>query len=411
MTVSEMLKEAEKAFHDMDWEKVVKINKEIIAQKPDEDTENLANGFYYYALAKLEKDQRNVIFDLDKAGEFFRPVDDYLASLADVEKLILLSEFDRENRGRHLLDLAKLTQGLFINTGDFTHLQLAIDSFNNAKPSLGGTELAQTILDLQFCQGTHAQHSENPEEQYREVTRLCEEIKTKDRAILARSKMNAAVAYQNLAFLVKPHLDSINTAIKLNEEAIEVFEQLNSNPETVKAKQCLANILNDASGIDTASAKKYLERAIALKKEVAEMFLKDGFDIDSGYEDLEIGIAYIELAACGQTRSDEHFNNAINHFNVAAEIFEREQIGEALGHAKAGIAAVYRNQGAFEDAARMYEEAIAIFNEKDPVLSGRTKQNLAATYRDMAKATGKKGHLKNAEKLEREAEELLKGKE
>lgn len=406
MTILEMLKDAEKAFHDMDWEKVVKINKEIVAKKPDEKIENLANGFHYYALAKLEKEQKKVIIDLDKAGEFFKSVDDDLASLADIEKLILLSEFDKKNRGRHLLDLAELTQGLFIKTGDLTNLQLAIESFNRAKPLFSGRKLAQIILDLQFCCGAHAQHSENPEEQYREAIRLCEEIKTKDRATLACSKMNAAIAYQNLAFLNKEQLDNIKTAIKLNEEAIAVFEKLNSKPETVKAKQSLATILRDASGIDTSNARKHLERAIMLKKEVVEMFIKDGFDIESGYEDLDIGIAHMELAACDQTRSNEHFNNAINHFNTAAEIFKKEQSGEGLGHAKAGIAAVYRNQGEFRDAARMYEEAIALF--ENPVFLGRTKQNLAATYQDMAKTTGKEEHLKKAEKFEREAAELLK---
>ncbi len=407
MTLSEMLKEAEKAFHKMDWEKLVKLTKKIVAEKPEKRTENLANGLYYYALAKLEKDPKKVILNLDKAGNFFKSSDPYLASLADIERLLLLSGFDEKNRGQHLRELGELTQGLFTKTADPMYLHLATDAFNKAKPFFSGKELAKIILGLQFCCGVHAQHVENPEEQYREIVKLHKEIKTKDRATRACSKMNAAIACQNIAFLNKDQ-KSIKTAIKLNEEAIKVFEQLKLKPETVRAKQSFANVLRDASNIDTANSKKYLKRAIALKKEVTEMFLKDGFDIDSGYEDLEIGITYMEFAACDQTGSDEHFNSAIHHFNSAAVIFEKEKIEEGQGHAKAGIAAVYRHQGAFDDAARMYEEAVAIFKEKDPVILGRTKQNLAATYRDIAKTTGKKGHLKKAKRLEKEAAELLK---
>lgn len=403
MTVSKLLKEAEKAFHDMDWKKLAEINKKILAEKPDENIENLANGFYYYALARMEKNQDNVISDLEKAGEFFRSVDAHLASMADVEKLILLSGFDEGNRGRHLLDLAKLTQGLFIKSGDRTHLQLAIDSFTRAKPFFDGGEFSQIILALQFCHGTYARHSENPGEHYELVIGLCDEMTVKEGTTLACSKMNAANAHQNLAFINKQS-SSIKTAIRLNEEAIDIFEQFNSKPEVTKAKQGLANVLRDASTLDTGDAEEHMMRAITLKKEVAEMFLEDGFDIDSGYEDLDIGIAYIELAACDQTHSDEHFESAIHYFDAAAKIFKKEQVAEGLGHAKAGIAAVHRSRGAFSDAAAMYEEAIAIFTE--PLFIGRTKQNLAATYRDMARTTREDVHLKKAENLEREVAEL-----
>ncbi|MEE8403046.1 MAG: tetratricopeptide repeat protein [Candidatus Hydrothermarchaeaceae archaeon] len=405
MTVFKLLEESKKAFHDMDWKRLAEINKKIVAKKPEEKIENLANGFYYYALAKLEKEQEKVILDLDKAASFFKSIDAQLASMADIEKLILLSEFDEKGRGRHLLDLAELTQGLFIKTGDHTYLQLAIDSFNNAKPSFSGKELEQIILSLQFCCGTQAPHSENPGEQYRGVIRLCGELKAGGSATRARSKMNAAIAHHNLAFLSKDRMENIKLAVKLSEEAIEAFEQLDSKPETVKAKQSLANVLRDASDIDTANAKEHLKRAITLKKEVAELLLEDGFSIDSGYEDLDIGTACMELAVSDSTHSNEHFDSAIIHFNAAAETFGKAKYEEGLGHAKAGIAAVYRNRGAFEDAAKAYEEAIALF--KQPVLLGRTKQNLALTYKDMAKTTGKKAHLKKAEKLEKEAAELL----
>lgn len=404
MTVLKLLEEAKKAFHDMDWKRLAEINKKIVAEKPEEKIENLANGFYYYALAKLEEEQEKVILDLDKAASFFKSVDAHLASMADIEKLILLSEFDEKGRGRHLLDLAELTQGLFIKTGDPVYMQLAIDSFNRAKPSFSGKELEQILLSLQFCYGTYAPHSENPEEQYREVIRLCREIKTKDSATLSRSKMNVAIAHHNLAFLSKDRMENIKLAVKLNEEAIEAFKQLDSKPETVKAKQSLANVLRDASGIDTANAKEHLKRAITLKKEVAELLLEDGFSIDSGYEDLDIGTAYMELAVSDSTHSNEHFDSAIGQFNAAAGTFRKEKCEEGLGHAKAGIAAVYRNRGAFEDAAKTYEEAIALF--KEPVLLGRTKQNLALTYKDIAKTTGKKEYFKKAEKLEGEVAEL-----
>lgn len=405
MGTLKLLEEAKEAFQNMDWERLAKITREIADKKPDEQIENLANGFYYYAQAKLEKEQKKVILDLEKAGNFFKGIDAHLAGLADIERLILLSEFDKKNRGLHLRDLGELTQGLFLRTGDSANLHLAIESFNRARDHFSGKELAQIILDLQFCHGSHAQHCENPAEQYTEVIKLTGEVKTKDKTILACSKMNVAIAHHNLAFLKNEH-ESIKKAIKLNEEAVEIFEQLNSKPEIVRAKQSLANVLMDASSIDTANTEKCMKRAIAIKKEVAELFLQDGFDIDSGYEALNIGVACIEFAACDQNCSDDHLKDAIKHFSAAAEIFEKEEVDEGLANAKAGIAAVYRNQGSLEKAAEMYEEAIAIFEE--PLSQGRTKQNLAETYRDMAETTGEKSHLKKAEKLEKEAEELLK---
>lgn len=410
MDVLEQLDEARKAFHEMDWEKLAEITKKIADEKPEEQIENLASGFHYYALSKLEKEQKKVILDLEKAGEFFRLVDPYLAAMADVEKLILLSEFDEKNRGQHLLELGELTQGLFIRTGDLTNLQLAIDSFSNAKSLFSGRDLEQILLGLQFCYGSYAQHSENPEEHYREVIKLCEEMKTDDKTTIACSKMNVAIAHQSLASLdrenVKSPTDSINKAIESSEEAIGIFEQLNLKPETTKAKKGLGNVLRDASTLDTANAEKYMDRAITLKKEVAETLLEDGIDIESAYEALDIGITYIEFAACDQDSSDEHLENAIKHFDTAGEIFEKEGIQEGHGHAKAGIAAVYRNQGLLEKAAKMYEEAVEMFEGEDTAFLGPAKQNLAATYRDVAEATGKKEYLKKAEKLEKEAAEL-----
>jgi tetratricopeptide (TPR) repeat protein len=135
------------------------------------------------------------------------------------------------------------------------------------------------------------------------------------------------------------------------------------------------------------------------------MFLEDGFDIDSAHMTLDIGASYVEFAACDSPSCDEHFKNAINHFNTACEIFEREEVDEGLANAKAGIAAVYRNQNSLEEAANAYEEAFETFN--DPIFIGRTKKNLAEVYLEMAETTGDKEQVKLAKKLEKEAEKLL----
>lgn len=408
MTSLDLLKEAEKAFHEMDWQKVVDINSEIIAKKPGKKIKNLSNGFYYYALAKLEKDHKRMIMDLEKAGAYFKTVDSYLTSLADIEKLILLSEFDKENRDKNLLDLAELSQDLFIKTDNVDYLLLAIDAFKGAKLYFKGKKLEQILLGLQFCYGNYAPTSENPEKYYRKIIEFSTEIKIKDSPPLARSKMNAAAAHHNLAFVSDYPLESIKTAIKLNREAIKIFKKIGSHPETVKALQCLANELRDASGIDNSNAKKYLEKTILIKREIVEMLLKEGFSVDSGYECLDIGTICIELAICDKTSSEGHFKNAITHFNSSTEIFSKEACEEGLGHAKAGVAAVYKNQGKLKEAAEMFDAAIAIFKGKDPVLLGYTKQNLAATYRDLSKATGQKELITSAEKLEKEATKLLK---
>ena len=86
-------------------------------------------------------------------------------------------------------------------------------------------------------------------------------------------------------------------------------------------------------------------------------------------------------------------------------MFEKEKIDEGLANAKAGIGAVYKNQESYEDAARMYGEAMEAFN--DPIFIGRTKQNLASVYHSMAESTGNKDHEKQAKKLEKEAAKLL----
>jgi tetratricopeptide (TPR) repeat protein len=216
--------------------------------------------------------------------------------------------------------------------------------------------------------------------------------------------MNVAIAYHNLAFL-KGEQKSIKEAINLTEGAVSTFEEIGKKPEIVRAKQTLANILMDAAALDAKNTKKHMEGAIRLKKEVVDIFLTDGFDIDAAYEAMSIGVAYVEFAACDSSSCDGHFESAIRHFNAACEIFEKEDVKEGLAHAKAGIAAVHKNQEKLEEAAKIYEEAMEIFSE--PVFTGHTKQNLAEIYNEMAEAAGNKDHAKLAKKLEKEAKKLL----
>ncbi|MBU2560233.1 tetratricopeptide repeat protein [archaeon] len=407
MGVLGLLKEAKEAFHEMEWGRLAKITKEITDLTPDEPVKGLASGFYFYASAKLAKEPENVILALDKASSFFKGVDAHLASLADIERLILLAGFDKKNEGLHLRELGELTQGLFIKTGDVANLQLAIESFNRAKEHFRGKELAQIVLDLQFCHGSNAGQCDNPLEAFGEVIKLKGEVKTKEKAIIACSNMNVAIAYHNLAFL-KGEPASIKEAIKLTQEAISTFEAIGQKPEIVRAKQTLANILMDGAALDAKNTKKHMEGAILLKKEVVDIFLSDGFDIDAAYEDMSIGVAYFEFATCDSASCDGHFKNAINHFNAACEIFEKEEVPEGLAPAKAGIAAVHKNQENLEEAARIYEEALEIFSE--PIFTGHTKQNLAEVYHEMAKATGNKDHESRAKKLKKEAKKLLSAK-
>jgi tetratricopeptide (TPR) repeat protein len=413
MKIDELLKKGEKAFHNMDWKEVAKINEEILSQKPDKRIKALATGFCHYALAKLGKGPEEVILNLDKARQSFKSADAGLASLAEIERLILLSEFDETNKGKHLKALGEFTQSRYTKTGDPSDLRLAIEAFENAKPYFEKEELAQINLNLTFCYGNFAPKSENPEEQYRKLLAICKELeKSYEGANLARVKMNAAIAYQNLAFLEESQSskEDLKMAVRLNEEAIALFEQAASKPKIVRAKQSLANILRDAAQHDVDKATEYLKRVIKLRKEVAKLFLEGGYNLNYGYEIMDIGVACLELASVDKAYSKEHLEEAINQFEEVERVFLKEQKAEDLGQAKMGIAVAYKNLSHLKKAVKMYEDAVAIFEkEKSTLLLGRAKQNLAATYMDMAQQDkkGEKEYLAKAENLDKEAKKLL----
>ena len=388
MEIEELLKKGEEAFHNMNWRDVVRINEEILNQATDERIRNLATGFYHYALAKLGKDYAQIILNLDKAGQSFKLADENLASFAEIEKLMLLSEFDEENKGGHLKNLGEFTQGLYMRTGDANHLQLAIGALENARKYFEKEELAQINLNLTFCYGSYAPSSENPREMYEKLIRLCKEMeKSYKGANLARVKMNASIAYQNLASLkdAENPKDDLNKAVKLNEEAIKLFERINSRPEMLKAKQTLANILRDAALFDTDNAAEHLKKVIQLRKEVAKQFLDVGSELNSAYETFDLGTAFLELSSLDAARSKKHLTEAIARLEDAAKIFENEKQMEDLGQAKLGIAVAYKNQSNLKKAVKMFEEAIDIFEkEKNTVLLGHARLTLAAACRDMA---------------------------
>ncbi|MDI6654633.1 MAG: hypothetical protein QME59_01950 [Candidatus Hydrothermarchaeota archaeon] len=388
MKIEELLKKGEEAFHNMDWRDVVRINEEILNHATDERIRNLATGFYHYALAKLGKDYAQIILNLDNAGQYFKLADENLASFAETERLILLSEFDEKNKGKHLKNLGEFTQDLYMRTGDASHLQLAIGALENARKHFKKEELAQINLNLTFCYGSYASSSENPREMYEKLIGLCKEMeKSYKGANLARAKMNASMAYQNLASLAgaRPQdlrttfgmkdaenpKDDLNKAVKLNEEAIKLFERVNSKPEMLKAKQSLANILRDAALFDADNAAEHLKRAIQMRKEVAKQFLSVGSELNSAYETFDLGTAFLELSSLDAARSKKHLTEAIARFEDAAKIFENEKQMEDLGQAKLGIAVAYKNRSNLKKAVKMFEEAVGIFEKEK-------------AYRDMA---------------------------
>ncbi|MFQ6105800.1 MAG: tetratricopeptide repeat protein, partial [Candidatus Hydrothermarchaeaceae archaeon] len=169
--------------------------------------------------------------------------------------------------------------------------------------------------------------------------------------------------------------------------------------------QSLANILCDAAfhGID---GKENLKGAVQLRKEGADMFLADGYELNYACEALDIGVMYLELAS--GSSSKEHLKNALEYLNKAVAIFERENRMIDLGNAKMGIAVVYRNQSNLKKAIETYKEAITIFEKgNNPRYTGHAKLSLAGVYRELSRGSSKK-NLKQAEKLEKEAAELLK---
>lgn len=421
MEIDELLKKGEEAFNNMAWEEVAKINEEILDQKPDGRVKELATGFYHYALAKLGKEPMQIISDLEKASQSFKSADEDLASFAEIEKLILLSEFDEANKGQHLRALGEFTQGLFTRTGEASYLQLAIEALENARFYFEGKEQAQINLNLTFCYGNYALYSEAPKKTFEEMVRLCEELEKSfegNKIQLARVKMNHALACQNLASLDdKDSKQYLEEAERLTEEAMMIFKKMDSHPELVKAKQTLANILRDSAFHDPDNAVHSLKRVIEIREEISKRFLDLGADIDHAYETLDSGVAYLELAPHDKANSEDHLKEAVKRFKMAAEVFERERQIEDLGLAKQGIAATYKMKfsinkdiSLIKKAIEMYQEAIDILEkEKNPALLARVKTNLATAYRDVSSLDqeNREGYLKKADILDKEAEELL----
>ncbi len=422
MDINILLKKSEDAFRNMDWERLAEINREIMEERVDERNKNLATGFYHYAISKMATGPEDAVQNLEKAARAFKLADETLASFADTERLILLSNFDEANRGSHLRDLGKLAQNLFSRTGNPDHLQLAISAYESACGFFKEKEVEEINKNLTFCYANYAAKCEDPREVsniYEKLIGLCRELeesfkRNRDDQNLARVKVNLSIAYQNLASLqdAKDPLKDINTALEFNEEAVRIFEKVGTKPEIAKAKQNLANILSDAVQYDPAHSEGYLKRAVELREETKAMFQEIDSRLNAAYEDLELGVTYLELASIDEDEdgAKAYLKKAIGSFEDAAGVFLTEKKTEDLGQAKMGIAVAYKNQGLFEESISFCNEAIEIFKTtKNDAFLGLTKQNLAATYREMAKADKKKAveYITKAGGLEKEAEELL----
>ncbi len=422
MDIDVLLKKSEDAFHVMDWKELAKINKEILEKKTDKRNKDLAAGFYHYALSKMANGPEDAIENLEKSGEAFKSTDETLASFAETERLILLSNLDEANRGRHLRDLGKLAQDLFIKTDNPGHLQLAIGAYESACGFFKKKELEEINKNLTFCYSNYAAKCEDPKEAsetYEKLIKLCKGLeksfkKVKDSQNLARVKMNLSIAYQNLASLqdARDPLKDINAALEFNEEAARIFEKAGAKPEIAKAKQNLANILSDAVQYDVERSEEYLKRVIRLREETKAMFQEAQSELNAAYEDLELGVTYLELASIdgNDGRAKAHLKKAVDSFENAGGVFSTEKKTEDLGQAKMGIAVAYKNQGRFKESISFCNEAIEIFTStKNDAFLGLTKQNLAATYREMAKTDKKNAmkHITKAGGLEKEAKKLL----
>jgi tetratricopeptide (TPR) repeat protein len=418
MSIEELLKESEEAFHKMDWPRVLEVNKEILEQNPSGATRELSRGFYHYALAKLDKDPKSVIDNLTKARSHFKRVDDELATFSKIEKLILLSEIEPEKRGEHLRNLGDFIHRWFSRKGDPSYLPLAIEAYESARDYFKGEDYFRVNINLTYCYGSYAPYSEDPEKILDKMISLCVELekslKGGNQLNLARVKMNRAMGYQHLAAL-KESNEHIRQAISLAEEAILIFEE-KSPSEAVRARRILANLLRDASIYDSDNVRYYLERIIEIKDRLSQKFLKMRFDIDHAFEELDIGVTYLEIASY-ENDPAELIEEAFKHLGEAAQIFERERYEEELALTKQSIATAHRMRFSttreysyLEKAIDTYNEAIEVLEEGNPLLLGKIKSSLAGAYKEASKfeEDKKEEYLRRADILSREAEELLK---
>jgi tetratricopeptide (TPR) repeat protein len=412
-----LLKRLEEHFRRKEWKELEEASSELLASNPEGKLKALAEGFRSYARARQESEPAKIIPELERAVSAFKGVDELLYSMATTERLLLLSVFDEANRGQHLKALGEFSLNRFMRTQSEGDIRLAIEALERAREHLTGRELAEAELNLTFCYGCCAAVSDNPKREYERVISLCEELEERyqeDKATLARLRMNHATALQSLAQVSGSEaVVLLEKAATLSREAADIFSELGAKVEEVRALQSLANIYRDAATL-AEEGEGYLERFIKVKKEIAKLFSEAEYTAKAAIEELEAGVARLELAAKRGVRAE--IETALKEIAKVSEVFREEGLKEELAHSLAAMGAAYRSLASFSDdatellgrAVESYGEAIGIFSRSGKqAYLGAAKAALAQVYRDLAALSSDAAHKEKAEKLEREAREIL----
>lgn len=416
------------AVRNQDWDLIQKTAKGILKKNPGEDIQDLAGGFNHFASAKLEKDIEKVITELEKAAEKFEGTDETFYTLVGTERLILLVHHDKDNSSQHLRDLGEFSLGRYEKTKDPTQVRLAIEAFEGARPGFKGEDLKELNLKLMTAYTLFVEHSEDPEATYKKMVEVCQDVRgalSGKSPVAARTMMNEAVACQGLASCdEKEALGHLGDSEKLIQDAITIFHEQDSGPEVVRAKQYLANIMRDRAARDPGMAVECLSEVIKIKAETASLYETAGYVVNSGYEVMDSGVAFIELSSVDADNAKAHLDSARSMFEDAAAIFQKEEKDEELAQAKMGVGVVLKSLAPFsneedrtaklKEAIKVYEEAMELFqktkNEQEYAMG---LQNKAAALDDLADADRENAdsHKKEAARLRKEAEAHVKGSE
>ncbi|NOZ58460.1 MAG: hypothetical protein GXO66_02620 [Euryarchaeota archaeon] len=418
MAAEALLRRVEEHFRRREWDALESASRRLLASARSPRVKRLAEGFCKYARARRESDPGRAAALLGEAEEAFRGVDEFLHAASRTERLLLLSVLDEDNRGRHLKELGEFSLNRFLRTGSEGDIRLAIEALERAREALSGRELAEVEVNLTFCYGSLAEVSDSPGGVYKRLLALCRELESKhseNPPVLARLRMNHALALQRLAELMPEEAERLLTeAAEHCRSAAEVFRELGSRAQQVRALQNLAEVYRQAA----RTGIEHLEKFVEVKEETAAVFRRDGYEGRAALEELEAALAEVELASA--RRDERRLEQAIRRMERLSETFQRLGMDEELAHSLAAAGAAHRS---FADlrggdaellrrAAECYERAAELFERGGRRHQlGAAKEALAGVYREMALKTGEKEYELRAEELKREAEKILRKEE
>jgi tetratricopeptide (TPR) repeat protein len=415
------LEALQNAVRNQDWGLIQKTAKDILDKGPEGDFKDLAAGFAHL-------DTEKAITELEKAQGKFEGTDDTFYTLVGTERLILLVHHDKNNSKEHLRDLGEFSLARYEKTRDPTQARMAIEALEGARSGFEGDDLKEINLKLMTAYAQFLEHSKDQGDTYKKLVEVCRDVRDcldEKSPVAARTMMNEAVACQGLASCdEKEALGHLKDSEKLIEEAITIFQDQDSGPEVVRAKQYLANIMRDRAARDPQMTIECLNEVINIKAETADLYEAAGYMVNSGYEVMDSGVALIELSSVDTGNARAHLERAGQRFEDAAAIFQKEESNEELAQAKMGIAVVIKSlapllkeeerSGKLKEAISVYDEAAKIFkkSEKAPEYK-MALENQAAALDELAEADSKnaEAHKKEAARLRHEAEGLVTGSE